>query len=90
MLCIEKYKKLYKNNKFKKSASIWNDKCELLDGSHSVLDIQGYFEYTIKKHETVTDNLPERIYVKKIENSVTVEIKTRYCLELLTPETWKR
>ena len=30
---------------------------ELPDGSYSVSDIQDYFEYFIKKHETVTDNL---------------------------------
>ena len=30
-----------------------------------------------------------RIYVNKIENGVTFKIKTRYYLELLTPETMK-
>ena len=30
---------------------------ELPDGSYSVSDIQDYFDYFIKKHETVTDNL---------------------------------
>ena len=45
---MEKYKKLYKNNKFKISAPTWNEEFELPDGSHSVLDIQGYFEYIFK------------------------------------------
>ena len=36
-------KKLYKNNKFKILASMWNEKLELPDGSYSVSDIQGYF-----------------------------------------------
>ena len=45
-----------KNNKFKTSAPTWNENFELPDGSYSVLDIQDYFQYIIKKHETVTDN----------------------------------
>ena len=35
----------YKNNKFKISASAWNEKFELLYGSYSISDIQDYFEY---------------------------------------------
>ena len=31
----------------------------------------------MKKHETVTDILPIRIYVNKIENGVTFRIKAR-------------
>ena len=46
---MEKYKKSYKNNKFKISALIWNKEFELTDGSYSVPDIQDYFEYIIKK-----------------------------------------
>ena len=30
-----------------------------------------------------------RIYINKIENRVTFEIKTRYYLQILTPETMK-
>ena len=37
-------KSSYKN-KFKISAPTWNDEFELPDGSHSVSDIQNYFEY---------------------------------------------
>ena len=33
-----------------------------------VSDIQDYFEYIIKKHETIADNLPVQIYVNKIKN----------------------
>ena len=40
----------YNNNKFKMSAPTWNDKFELPDGSHSVTNIQDYFEYISKKH----------------------------------------
>ena len=82
-------KKSCKNNKFKISAPTWNEKFELTDGSYSVSDIQGYFKYIIKKHETASDNLPIRIYVNQIENRITFRIKTGYYLELLTPETIK-
>ena len=41
-------KKLYKNNKFKISASTWNEEFDLPDRSHCVLDIRDYFEYIIK------------------------------------------
>ena len=37
-------KKSYKNNKFKISAPIWNNKFILPDRSHSLSDIQDYFE----------------------------------------------
>ena len=40
-------------------------------------------------HEAVADNGPIRIYVNKIENSVTLKIKTGYYLKLLMPETMK-
>ena len=43
-------KKPNKNNKFKISAPTWNEEFELPDGSYSVSDIQGFFEYIIKKH----------------------------------------
>ena len=51
MLYIEKHKKnSYFNNKFKISTPTWNDKFELPDESYSILDIQDYFEYTLKKN----------------------------------------
>ena len=78
-------KSSYNNNKFKISAPTWNDKFELPDGSYSVLDIQDYFEYTLKKHGEDID----KSSVNKIENRVTFKIKNGYILELLTPETMK-
>ena len=65
----------YKNNKFKISAQTWNEKFELPDGSYSVLDIQDYFEYILKKHEKVTENPSIRIYIDKIENRIISKIK---------------
>ena len=65
---MEKYKKESCKNKFKISAPAWSEEFELPYGSYSVSDIQEYFEYIIKKRETVTDNLSIKIYInKKIE-----------------------
>ena len=82
-------KSSYNNNKFKISASTWNDEFELPDGSYSVSDIQDYFEYILKKHGENIDNPSVKIYVNKIENRITFKIKNGYSLELLTPETMK-
>ena len=56
---------------------------------YSISNIQDYFEYIIKKHETLPDNSPIRIYLNKIENMIKFKIKIVYYLELLTPETIK-
>ena len=61
-------KKLHKNNKLKTSSAKWNDKFELPDGLYSVPVIQDYFQYIIKKHETVTDNPSIITYENKIEH----------------------
>ena len=79
----------YKNNKFKISAPTWNDTFDLPDGSYSIADIQDYFEFIIKKHETLTENPSIQIYPNKIKNRIVFKIKTGYKLELLTPETIK-
>ena len=39
----------YSNYEFKLSAPTWNDNLYYPDGSHSVSDIQDYFEYIFKK-----------------------------------------
>ena len=82
-------KSSYNNNKFKISASTWNEEFKLPDGSYSVSDIQDYFEYILKKHGENIDNPSVKIYVNKIENRITFKIKNGYSLELLTPETMK-
>ena len=33
-----------------------NNEFEFLDGSYSISDVQDYFEYVFKKHETLSDN----------------------------------
>ena len=58
----------YNNNKLKILAPIWNDTFDLPDGSYSIADIQDYFEFIIKKHETLTENPPVQIYPNKIKN----------------------
>ena len=79
----------YNNNKFKISASTWSEIFELPDGSYTIDDIHDYFEFIIKKYETLTDNPSIKIYSNKIKNIIVFEIKNCYKLELLTPETMK-
>ena len=79
----------YNNNKFKISAPTWNDTFDLLDGSYFIADIKDYFEFIIKKHQTLTAHPPVQIYPNKIKNRFFFKIKTGYKLELLTPETMK-
>ena len=57
------------------SASTWNDTFDLPDGSYSIEDIQEYFEFIIKKQETLTEN-PVQIYPNKIKNRIVFKIKT--------------
>ena len=59
------------------------------DGSYSISDIQDYFDFIIKKHETLTENQPIQIYPNKTKNRIIFKIKTGYKLELLSPETMK-
>ena len=79
----------YNNNKFKIFAPTWNETFDLPDGSYSIADIQDYFEFFIKKHDTLNENPPVQIYPNKIKNRIVFKIKTRYKLELLIPETMK-
>ena len=77
----------YNNNRFTISAPTWNDEFDLPDGSYSISDIQDYFEYIIKRHETFADNPPVEIFVNKIKNRIVFKRKTDYKLELLSKET---
>ena len=76
-------KSTYNNNEFKISAPTWNETFDLPDGSYNISEIQDYFEYTIKKHETIL------IYANTINNRIVFKIKTGYKLELLSKETMK-
>ena len=77
----------YNNNKFQISAPTWNDEFDLLYGSYFVSDIQDYFEYDIKRHETIANNPPVQIYTSKIKSRIAFKIKTGYKLESLSPKT---
>ena len=82
-------KELYKNNTFKVSPPTCNDRFWISDGSYSVSDIQDYFEHIIKKHETVKDYPPRKTYANKKEKRITINTKTGYYFQLLTPEAMK-
>ena len=68
---------------------MWNDAFDLPDCSYSISDIQDYFEFIIKKHETLTENPPIQIYPNKIKNRIIFKVKAGYKIELLFPETMK-
>lgn len=55
---------------------MWNEIIELPGGSYFVSNIQSYFEYILKKHETVTDNPQITICVIRIENRTKFKINT--------------
>ena len=57
----------YSNNKFKIYAPTWNETFDLPDGSYSIADIQDYFEFIIKKYETLSENPAVQIYPNKIK-----------------------
>ena len=82
-------KSAYNNNNFKTSAPTWNDEFDLPDDSYSISDIQDYFEFNIKKQETLAGNPPIQIYPNKIKNRIAFKVKTGYKLELLSLETMK-
>ena len=51
--------------------------------------MQDYFEFIIKKHETLSENPSVQIYPNKIKNRIIFKLKSGFKLELLTPETMK-
>ena len=79
----------YNNNKFKILAPTWNDTFNLPDGCYSISDIMDYFEFIIKKYESLTENPPVQIYPNKIKIRIVFKIKADYKLKLLYPETMR-
>ena len=81
ILCIyytlKNIKKHYKNNKLKIITPTWND-VQLPGDSYSNSDIQDYFEYIIKKHETLITNSAIHIYIYRINNRLVFKIKYGY------------
>ena len=82
-------KSAYNNNKFKISAPTWNDEFDFPDESYSIADIQDYFEFIIRKHETLNENPAVQIYPNKIKNRIAFKVKTGYKPELLSVDTMK-
>ena len=78
-----------KNNKYTLTATTWDETFDLPDGSYTIADIQDYFEFIIKKPETISsdESSPVLIYSNKIKNRIVFKIKTGHRLELLTNET---
>ena len=76
----KKIKSEYNNNKFKILAVTWNDTFDLPDGSYYIADIQDYFQFIIKKFETLTENPPIQIYPNKIKNRTIFKIRAEYKL----------
>ena len=67
----------YNNYKHKISASTWNDKFELPDGPYSISEIQDYFEYIIKQHETFVD-----FSIGREDKYILTKLKTELHLKL--------
>ena len=63
-------KSISNNNKFKISAPTWNDTFDLPDESYNIPEIQDYFEYIIKKHETIAKTAPILIYANNVVNRI--------------------
>ena len=59
------------------------------DGSYNISEIQDYFEYITKKHETIAETSPILIYTNNITNRIVFKIQTGYKLQLLSKETMK-
>ena len=61
-------------NKFKISTPTWIDTFDLPDVSYSISDIQDYFQFIIRKHETLTENPLVEIYVNKTKDRIVFKI----------------
>ena len=79
----------WNNNKFKIFGPTWNHEFDLPNGSFSISEFQDYFEFIIKKHETLAENTPIHICPNKIKNRIVFKVKKGYKLEFLSPETTK-
>ena len=72
---------LKKNKKFELPDSLY-----IPDNLYSVSDIQYYFKFIMRSHETVADYYTIRTHVNEIERKITVNIEKVYYLELLISE----
>ena len=70
---MKNIKSEYNNNKFKISAPTLNDEFDFSDGSYSISDIQDYFEFIVKKNETLTENPSIQVYPNKIKTGSSLK-----------------
>ena len=49
--------------------------------------VQDYFEFIIKKHKTLTENLPIQIYSSKIKNRIVFKITNGVQIRIVPPWT---
>ena len=77
-----KNKKNLCEKKFKLSGTTWDENLELRDGSYSVLDVQDFLEYIIKKRRTFTDESQIQIYMNEIQDRITLKMKIDIILKL--------
>ena len=63
-------------------APAWNAEFELPDGSFSVSDIQGYIEYFIKNHETLTTIPAIHAYINIINNRLVLKIMDKSKIDI--------
>ena len=80
-------RKQYKNNKLEIIAPTWKGEFELPDGVCSMADIHDYFEYIIKKEETLSAIAPIHVYMNRINTRLVFKINDGYKLESQTSET---
>ena len=59
------------------------------EGSYSMLDIQDYVQYILKKYDTLPTNPSFQIYINRINKRSVLKKKDGYAVELETPETMK-
>ena len=65
----------YKNNTLKITSPTWSEEFDISDHSYSVADIQDYFEYIIKNHETITDESSTiKVYANKTKNRIAFKV----------------
>ena len=57
--------------KLKFQPRTWNDEFDLPDGSYAISRF--FFEYVIKKHETIANNPPVQIYRNKIRSRIVLK-----------------
>ena len=62
--------------KFKISAPTWSEEFGLPHGSYSILDIQDYFKYILKKHSENVDNPSIKIYIN-IKLKIVLHLKLK-------------